>query len=133
MDRIVDCTKSHARLDDVAVGMTDVGRDLPSEHHVELREAEDERVALVDERDVESVAEGLGKNRRQLEPTKSRAENHDARLHGVLPLPAAACRPYRIDLCQRPGCGTIRMYGFGALQPFGIHLLRVVVGHRARR
>ena len=71
----------HARLDDVAVGMTDVGRHLPSEHHVELREAEDERVALVDEHDVDGVAEGVRKNRRQLEAAEAGAEHHDTRGH----------------------------------------------------
>ena len=77
--------ESHAGLDDVAVGMTDVSRQLASEHHVELREAEDERVALVDEHDVDSVAERIGKNRRQLEAAEPRAEHDHARLHCLCP------------------------------------------------
>ena len=59
------------------------GRHLPPEHHVELGEAEDERIALVDEDDVDRVAEGLGKNRRQLEAAEAGAQDDDACLHGV--------------------------------------------------
>ena len=108
--------ESHARFDDVAVGMAHVGRHLPSEHHVELREAEDERVALVDEHDVDGVAEGIRKNRRQLEAAESRAEHDHACLHRPLP---SVCLHRFLRLLQRPGCGTMRMYGLGAFQPFG--------------
>ena len=56
-DRLLQ--EAHAGLRDVAVREADrVGR-RPPEHHVELRVAEDERVALVDQRHVDVVAERL--------------------------------------------------------------------------
>jgi hypothetical protein len=42
--------------------MTDVGQHPASEHYVEFRESEDEGIALVDEHDVDAIAEGVGKN-----------------------------------------------------------------------
>src|SRR5439155_596451 len=97
--------------------------------HVELREAEDERVAPVDERDVESVAEGIGKNRRQLESTKPRAEYDHARLHCLLPFCVSASPSYRTTAVGTPGCGTIRMYGFGDV-PFALsEVVRPVLVH----
>ncbi len=74
--------KPHARFDDVPVGMTDVGRPPPSEHHVEFREAEDEGIALVDEHDVDRFAEGVRKNRRQLQAAEAGAQHHHMFRHG---------------------------------------------------
>ena len=62
--------------------MTDGGRQLPSEHYFEFREAEDERITLVDENDVDGIAESLRKNRRQLKASKSGAEHYHTRSHG---------------------------------------------------
>ena len=56
---IVSCRKRTPGLTMSRYGEADrVGR-RPAEHHVELRVAEDERVALVDQRDVDVVAERL--------------------------------------------------------------------------
>ena len=78
-DRLLQ--EPHAGLGDVAVGQPHrLGRRAP-EHHVELREAEDERVALVDQRHLDVVAERLREHRAQLQPAEARAENEDARVH----------------------------------------------------
>jgi hypothetical protein len=68
-----------------------------TEHQIELREAEDERVALVDERDVDLVAHRLGQDRAELQPAEARAKDDDAFVHRF--------SHYRVPL----GCGTIRM------------------------
>ena len=47
---------------------------LPPEHHVELRVAEDEGVALVDQSHVRVLAELVGEDRRQLEAAEPRPE-----------------------------------------------------------
>jgi hypothetical protein len=52
-----------------------------TEHHVELRIPEDERVRFVDERDRNGVAERLGERRAELEPTKAGAEDEDTERH----------------------------------------------------
>ena len=52
--------------------------------HVELGVPEDERVALVDHRDVDLVAELLRQGRRELEAAESRSENDDPRLHRAI-------------------------------------------------
>ena len=78
MDRTVDCQESHARFDNVTVRMAHVGRHLPSEHHVELREAQDERFSFVDQHDVDRIAEGVRKNRREFEATKAGSEHYHA-------------------------------------------------------
>ena len=49
-----------------------------TEHDVELREPEDEPVALVDQHDVGGVAELVRQPRRQLQPAKACPEHHDA-------------------------------------------------------
>src|SRR5215467_2789718 len=61
--------------------MPDGIRQLTAEHHVELREAEDERVAFVDEDDVDIFAEFLGKSRRQLEAAKAGPQDDYAHRH----------------------------------------------------
>ncbi len=58
--------EAHAGLEDRAVWVTHVWRHLPSEHHIQFREAEDERVALVDEQDIDCIAESLGEDGCQL-------------------------------------------------------------------
>ena len=65
----------HRRLRDVAVvELHRVGR-LPPEHHIELRVAEHEVVALVDQRDLDLVGDLLRQSRRQLQAAESRPED----------------------------------------------------------
>src|SRR5580704_10315314 len=59
------------RLANVVVRMAHLGRHLPSEHHVEFRKAEDKHIVLVDEPDLDGIAEGVRKNRRQLEAAET--------------------------------------------------------------
>ena len=56
-DRLLQ--EAHAGLGDVAVREADGLRCRPAEHHVELRVPEDERVVLVDQGDVDLVAQCL--------------------------------------------------------------------------
>ena len=60
------CTKRRPGLLIVAVGVEDVGGRLLPEHDVQLRESENESVALVDEDDVDVVAELFGESGGQL-------------------------------------------------------------------
>jgi len=63
--------KPHARLDDVAVRMTYcLGGGTP-EHHIELGEAEHEAVGLVDQDDVEVIAQLLRQACSQLQAAES--------------------------------------------------------------
>src|SRR4029079_6606633 len=73
----------HARLCDVPVRVPDLVDRLLSEHHVELREAEDEYVALVDQRDLDVVAERFGETRGQLEAAEAGAEDDHTGAHPV--------------------------------------------------
>jgi hypothetical protein len=56
----------------------------PSEHHVELREAEDERIALVDQRDRHLAGQLAAQPRRELETAEPGAQDHDANRHDQL-------------------------------------------------
>ena len=49
----------HARLYDIVESVQDMGGVGVAEHHVQLREAEDESLTLVDQHDVDFVAELL--------------------------------------------------------------------------
>ena len=69
--------EAHAGLHQVCVGMGHCIGDRPAEHHVELREAEDEAVRLVDEHDLRVVADRFGQGRRELQPTETGAENQN--------------------------------------------------------
>jgi hypothetical protein len=72
--------EAHARLCDVAVGEPNRFRRRAAEHHVQLCVAEDERVALVDQRHVDVVAKRLGQAARELEAAEPRSEDdHTAR------------------------------------------------------
>src|SRR5262249_44078782 len=53
----------------------------PAEHHIELREPEDERVGAVDERDVDVAAELVCEPAGELEPPEAGAEDQDRRRH----------------------------------------------------
>ncbi len=81
IDRIVDCTNRTPGFTMSRYGMADGGRRLVAEHHVELRETEDEHVALVDEHDVDAIAKGVRKNRRQLQSAEACPKHHNACLH----------------------------------------------------
>lgn len=78
-----------AVLGDVAVVQPHLVGRLPTEHHLELGEAEDERVVAVQQRDADRVLERLGEPRRQLQATEARAEDQDVLLHGAGTLPQA--------------------------------------------
>src|SRR5437588_10657072 len=52
-----------------------------AEHEVEFRESEDERIALVDQRDVDVVAQGSREPRGGLEAGEARAEDDDSPRH----------------------------------------------------
>ncbi len=73
--------EAHARLEDVGVRQADLFCGGSPEHDIEFRVAEDERVALVDQRDAGVVTERLGQESRELETGKPRAQDDDARIH----------------------------------------------------
>ncbi len=54
------------------------------EHHVELREAEIEGVALVDQRHFDVVAKRLREHGAEFEPAEAGAENEDAFFHRLV-------------------------------------------------
>ena len=56
---------------------SDLVRAAPPEHHVELREPEDEGVALVDQRDLNVVPELVGQPGRQLEAAEPGPEDQN--------------------------------------------------------
>ncbi len=68
-------TELDVGLGDVAVAQPDFVQAPPAEHHVELREAEDEGVALVDQGDPDLVPEPLGEPGRQLEAAEPGPED----------------------------------------------------------
>ena len=74
--------EANAGLDEVAVGMANRCRHLASEHHVQLREAEDEASRLSMSTRSKGGAQRLGKNRRQLEAAEAGAEHDDTCSHG---------------------------------------------------
>src|SRR5204863_10214357 len=57
-----------------------VGR-LPAEHHLQFREAEEERVVAVEQRHADGVLVALGKSRGQLEAAEAGAKDEDVLLH----------------------------------------------------
>ena len=69
----------HSRLDEVAVGVTDLFRTRPPEHHVEFREPEDKVLALVDQDDIDVGSELVGQPGRQLQSAESRTEHRNSR------------------------------------------------------
>ena len=106
-DRLLQ--EPHAGLRDVAVGQPHrVGRRAP-EHHVELREPEDERVALVDQRHLDLVAERLREHGAQLQPAEPRPENEYARAHRATISALARARLQllrRARTCTRSCCAA---------------------------
>ena len=77
-----DCRLDHAHagLHDVDVPVDDVRGGHPTEHDVELGEAEDEAVGLVDQHDVDVVAELLRQTGRHLEAAEPGAQDQNS--HG---------------------------------------------------
>ena len=61
----------YSGLDQVAVGVDHRVGDKPAEHHIEPREAKGESLGLVDEHDLDGVAEFVGQPCGQLETTKT--------------------------------------------------------------
>ena len=78
-DRLLE--HAHAGLGDVAVLEADRFRRLAPEHHVELREAEDERVGLVDQRHLDLVGDRLGEHGAQLQAAEPRSKDDHALAH----------------------------------------------------
>ena len=71
----------HARFLDRGVRESDLVSGHATEHHVELRVAEHEGVAVVDQRHPRMLTERVGQDRRELEAAEARAQNEDARSH----------------------------------------------------
>ena len=100
----------HAGLHDVGVVMVHRGCCRAAEHHLELREPEDERLGPVDEHDVDVVAELVGQPRRQLEPAEPGAQDDDphqrwfsASSDGGLAGDAGVPHPARLGHVERRG------------------------------
>jgi hypothetical protein len=75
-------TEPDVRLREVAVVQPNgIGR-LLAEHHVELREAEHERVGPIDQRDVDLIAELLRQPGRQFQPAETGSEDEHRCRHG---------------------------------------------------
>ena len=81
MEVTVSWRNSTLGLADVPVGQPYVIEATPPEHHVQLRETEDERVALVDESDLDVVAEILGEPGRELQAAEPGSEDQNSGRH----------------------------------------------------
>ena len=79
--RIDACHRLPAELDavlhEVAVGEPDLVGRLAAEHHLELREAEEERVVAIDQRDADRVRARLREPGRELQPAEPGSEDQD--------------------------------------------------------
>ena len=84
--------EAHARLRNLSVGVTHRVRRLPAEHHIQFGEAEDEGVVLVDEHEVERVAEPLREDGCQFQAAKAGPQHHDACRHEATRIAAWAGR-----------------------------------------
>ena len=89
MDSIVAWTNRTPGFTRSRYGWTTASGKGPAEHHVELREAEDEAFGLVDEHDLDRIAELVGQPRRQLQPSEARSEHQD--LHRPLSFSLPVC------------------------------------------
>ena len=78
-------------LRDVAVREANCVRSRPPEHHVELRVAEDEGVALVDQGDGDLVAERFREHGRELEPAEAGSQDDDS-LHRTILGEGSGCQ-----------------------------------------
>ncbi len=78
--------EANPRLHQIAVGVQHGFGDRPAEHHVELREAEHEALALVDQHHLSRVAELVRQPGGQLESAEAGTEHddlHDVLLHSI--------------------------------------------------
>ncbi len=78
IERMVRLHEPHPGLDEVTVGVDDHRGQCPPEHDVELGEAEHEPLGLVDQDEIELVAEPLGQPRRELETAETRTEHQNS-------------------------------------------------------
>ena len=83
MELTVALHKAHTGLHDVSVRVAYLVHGTP-EHHVELGEAEHEPIGLVDQHNLDVVAELLGESRRQLQPAKPGTQHQDS--HAQTPM-----------------------------------------------
>jgi hypothetical protein len=58
--------------------VADIGGHRSAEHHLELREPEDEAVGLVDQDEIDVVTELLGQPSGELQSSESCTKHHDA-------------------------------------------------------
>ena len=83
--RVDACHRLLAELDavllEVAVVEPDVLGRLAAEHHLELGEAEVERVVAIDQRDPDRVRDRLREPRRELQSAEPGAEDQDVLAH----------------------------------------------------
>ena len=101
--------EAHAGLEDLAVGEAHGLERCATEHHVELGVAEDEGVALVDQRDLDLLAERLREHGGELETAEARPQDNDATLHaaelterqsGIVPCPSVTPLAPAQGCCQ---------------------------------
>ena len=83
MELTVALHKAHTGLHDVSVRVAYLVHGTP-EHDVELGEAEHEPIGLVDQHDLDLVAELLGEPCRQLQPAKPGTQHQDS--HAQTPM-----------------------------------------------
>ena len=90
-DRLLQ--EADAGLGDVSVRKANGVQSRPPEHHVELRVAEDESVALVDQGDGDLVADRLREHRRELEPAEAGSQDDDS-LHRTILGEGSRCQSH---------------------------------------
>ena len=88
----------YAGLGEVRIGMPDRRLSRPPEQQIELGETEDEAVGLVDEGDLDAVAQRLRERGRQFQSAEAGAEDENAGFHVIGPVDAS-----RDDSAPRAG------------------------------
>ena len=104
-DRLLQ--EADAGLGEVAVRKANRVQRRPPEHHVELRVAEDERVALVDQRDGDLVADRLRQHRRELEPAEAGSQDDDS-LHRTILGEGSPCQSH-MARCETSAVSTTEL------------------------
>ena len=97
---------AHAGLRDAGVRQADGIERLPPEHHVQLRVAEHERVALVDHGHVDLPADRLRQEGRKLQAAEARPQDDDPHRAILVDLPRRAASGYR-EPALRGGPGAL--------------------------
>ena len=82
----------------MSIGVPHFGGLAPTEHDVEFREPEHERIVLVDEGDVHLVGDRFGQPGHQLEATETSSEDDDVFGHG------GRVTARSVDFSGRAGC-----------------------------